>query len=132
MILLSSACRITVSHKSLLKENGRFSKIFLVITCILGIIFLFLQRKEYVSSTIRINSMVYATTFFLLTGFHGLHVTVGLFFLLVCYFRFTKYSFSSQYHQGFEFAIWYWHFVDVVWLGLYACVYHYRMLLYNL
>lgn len=132
VILLSSAATVTVAHKALLKESYFFVDKYLVLTCILGLIFLFLQRKEYVSSIFSINSMVFSTTFFLLTGFHGLHVTIGFIFLVITFFRLTQHYFSSQYHQGFTFAIWYWHFVDVVWLGLYGCVYHYRHLLYNI
>jgi len=89
----------------LLKEKFNKTKIKLVLTCILGFIFLFLQRKEYISSCVSINSLIYATTFFLLTGFHGFHVTIGLIFLIVTLFRFTQKVYSAQKHQGLEFAI---------------------------
>lgn len=132
VILLSSAATVTVAHKTLLTENFWFAEKFLLLTCVLGGIFLFLQRKEYISSSFRINSMIFATTFFLLTGFHGLHVTIGLIFLVITFIRFLRGFFSSQFHQGLTFAIWYWHFVDVVWLGLYGCIYHYSHMLYKI
>ena len=129
VILLSSACTVTWAHKRLISEDYRAAFYGLLTTCILGFRFLFLQRKEYISSLLRINSTVFSTTFFLLTGFHGFHVTLGFLFLVVCLFRIKTFSFRRKFHQGLEFAIWYWHFVDVVWLGLYISVYHYGRLL---
>lgn len=126
IILLSSACSITVAHNALIARNLSIFSRFLVLSCLLGFVFVFLQRHEYISSPLRVKSTVYSTTFFLLTGFHGLHVSIGLIFLICNYFRFSQYGYRRKTHQGLEFAIWYWHFVDVVWLFLYICVYHYR------
>jgi heme/copper-type cytochrome/quinol oxidase subunit 3 len=129
IILLSSACSVTWAHNRLISENFNKAFIGLIITCILGFLFLFLQSKEYIASIVRINSTIFSTTFFLLTGFHGFHVTLGFIFLTICLFRMKNFSFRRTFHQGIEFAIWYWHFVDVVWLGLYVSVYHYGRLL---
>lgn len=88
-------------------------------TVLLGAYFTFLQALEYYEATFRISDRVYGSTFFVATGFHGLHVLVGTRFLLVCVIRGLKYEFSANHHFGFEAAAWYWHFVDVVWLFLY-------------
>jgi heme/copper-type cytochrome/quinol oxidase subunit 3 len=93
-------------------------------TVILGIIFTFIQYYEYKFAPFTISDSVYGATFFLTTGFHGLHVIIGTIFLFVCIVRTYKYHFTTTHHIGLESAIWYWHFVDIVWLGLYISIYH--------
>lgn len=95
----------------------------LAITVILGIYFTALQGYEYIEASFSISDSVYGTTFFIATGFHGIHVIIGSTFLLVCLIRHYKNHFSSIHHFGFEAAAWYWHFVDVVWLFLYISIY---------
>jgi len=94
------------------------------VTIILGALFTSIQYYEYLHSTFTIADSVYGTTFFLTTGFHGLHVIIGTLLLLVSFKRMYSYQFTNAHHVGMEAAIWYWHFVDVVWLGLYISVYH--------
>ena len=94
------------------------------VTVILGIIFTFIQYYEYKFAPFTIADSVYGSTFFLTTGFHGLHVIIGTIFLFVCIIRTYKYHFTTTHHIGLESAIWYWHFVDIVWLGLYISIYH--------
>ncbi len=96
----------------------------LIITISLGVLFTIIQFYEYKHAPFTISDSIYGSTFFLTTGFHGLHVLVGTLFLLVCVYRAIAYHFTRTHHVGFECAIWYWHFVDVVWLGLYLSVYH--------
>jgi quinol-cytochrome oxidoreductase complex cytochrome b subunit len=96
----------------------------LLVTIALGVIFTIVQFYEYLHAPFTISDSVYGSTFFLTTGFHGMHVLVGTLFLIVCFERARLYHFSQQHHVGLESAIWYWHFVDVVWLGLYLSVYH--------
>jgi quinol-cytochrome oxidoreductase complex cytochrome b subunit/heme/copper-type cytochrome/quinol oxidase subunit 3 len=94
------------------------------VTIGLGLIFTVIQFFEYKHATFTIADSVYGSTFYLTTGFHGLHVIVGTIFLIVCFFRAYSYHFTVNHHIGLESAIWYWHFVDVVWLGLYISIYH--------
>jgi hypothetical protein len=96
----------------------------LLLTISLGGLFTIIQYYEYLHSTFNIADSVYGTTFFVTTGFHGLHVMVGTLLLLVSLKRMFTYHFTTAHHVGLEAAIWYWHFVDVVWLGLYISVYH--------
>jgi len=95
----------------------------LVATIILGILFTFVQLYEYKHTAFAINDSVYGSLFFILTGFHGLHVLIGTIFLIICLIRHILYQFSRRHHLGFEIAIWYWHFVDIVWIFLFAFVY---------
>nr|QOU12313.1 cytochrome c oxidase subunit 3 [Hoilungia sp. H23] len=95
----------------------------LLMTILLGIIFTGLQAFEYKEASFAISDSVYGSTFFMLTGTHGLHVLVGTTFLIVCFFRLLANQFTNSHHLGLEAAIWYWHFVDVVWLFLYVFVY---------
>merc|ERR1712170_59512 len=95
----------------------------LLITVGLGAIFTYLQLKEYQESPFNIADGIYGSIFFVATGFHGLHVLIGTIFPLVNLFRVIKFHFSPSHHLGFEFAAWYWHFVDVVWIFLYLCLY---------
>lgn len=122
-VLLASGVTVTWAHHSLI-EGIRDSAIQgLFVTVLLGAYFTFLQAWEYYEAPFSIADRVYGTTFFVATGFHGLHVLIGSTFLLVCFFRVILYHFSSGHHFGFEAAAWYWHFVDVVWIFLYLCIY---------
>lgn len=122
IILLSSGATVTWAHHALCTSHSRplFS---LAITILLGAGFTALQAQEYLVSTFCIADGIYSSTFFLATGFHGIHVIVGTSFLSVCFYRFLNLHFSPTHHFGFEAAAWYWHFVDIVWLFLFAWVY---------
>lgn len=122
-VLLASGVTVTWAHHSLM-EGDRVNAIQgLLLTVRLGGYFTFLQAGEYIETSFTIADRVYGTTFFVATGFHGLHVLIGSTFLLVCLYRTYIYHFSSGHHFGFEAAAWYWHFVDVVWIFLYLCIY---------
>jgi len=123
IILLSSGVSITWSHHEILKNNFKKANISLILTVILGIYFSFLQGIEYQEAEFSISDSVYGSTFFIATGFHGLHVIVGTSFLLTCLIRNLKKEISYIHLVGFEAAAWYWHFVDVVWLFLYIRIY---------
>lgn len=123
LILLSSGVSVTWRHHALIKGNHRERVNRLIGTVLLGAYFTFLQGFEYVEARFRIADRVYGRTFFIATGFHGLHVLVGTTFLLVCYLRIKSGQFRSLHHFGFEAAAWYWHFVDVVWLFLFVSIY---------
>ncbi len=127
LILLTSGASITFAHWGL-KVNNRFKLNFsLFLTIALGILFLFLQGYEYIHAYKELNLTLttgaYGATFFMLTGFHGFHVTVGTIMLIVILFRCLKGHFKPEHHFAFEAVSWYWHFVDVVWLGLFVVVY---------
>nr|YP_008758086.1 cytochrome c oxidase subunit III [Jellisonia amadoi]AGW80400.1 cytochrome c oxidase subunit III [Jellisonia amadoi] len=122
-ILLSSGISITWAHHSLMENLHSQTLISLLITIILGIYFSILQAYEYLEAPFTIADSVYGSTFFMATGFHGLHVIIGTLFLLICWIRLNLFHFSSTHHFGFEAAAWYWHFVDVVWLFLYISIY---------
>ena len=126
-LLLSSGVTLTIAHHAL-KDNHRGAlKFWMLITILLGFTFLGFQAYEYVHAyselNLKLTSGVFGSTFFMLTGFHGFHVTVGAIMLSVILFRVLKGHFTADHHFGFEAAAWYWHFVDVVWLGLYVVVY---------
>jgi cytochrome c oxidase subunit 3 len=122
-VLLLSGVRVTWAHHAI-EERKYSSAIYrLIFTCLLGFYFLFLQFGEYQETSFTIADRVYGRTFFIATGFHGLHVLVGATFLLVCLARIYLYHFNSSHHVGFLAAAWYWHFVDVVWLFLYVRIY---------
>lgn len=122
-VLLGSGVRVTWAHHAIM-EGRRFNGIQgLFLTVVLGVYFTFLQGGEYWDAPFTIADGVYGSTFFVATGFHGLHVLIGSSFLLVCLLRLYAYQFSRTHHFGFEAAAWYWHFVDVVWLFLYLCIY---------
>nr|YP_008083030.1 cytochrome c oxidase subunit III [Ascidiella aspersa]CCO25809.1 cytochrome c oxidase subunit III [Ascidiella aspersa] len=123
VVLLSSGVTVTWSHYSLLVGDGEGASLGLSYTVYLGIFFTLLQGMEYVMSGFNISDSVYGSIFFMATGFHGFHVLVGTLFLVVCLGRLMAGHFSSGRHIGYECSIWYWHFVDVVWLFLYVCVY---------
>nr|ARO34936.1 cytochrome c oxidase subunit III [Pachycephus cruentatus] len=123
IILVSSGASITWSHHSLINKNYSQSVVSLSITIILGIYFSILQKYEYNDSLFSIADSIYGSTFFMATGFHGIHVLIGTTFLAICLYRLKNHHFSSAHHFGFEAASWYWHFVDVVWLFLYISIY---------
>ena len=126
-LLLSSGVTLTIAHHALQDGNRSKTIAFMWLTVILGIVFLFVQGYEYAHAyadlNLKLSSGVYGSTFFMLTGFHGFHVFVGMLMLLVITLRLQKGHFTKERHFGFEGAAWYWHFVDVVWLGLYILVY---------
>ena len=126
-ILLSSGVTVTFAHWAL-KANQRGRLLFwMLATIALGAFFLFLQFKEFAEAyghlNLTLGSGVYGSTFFMLTGFHGMHVTIGVIMLSVIMLRCAKGHFKPDHHFAFEGVAWYWHFVDVVWLGLFIFVY---------
>nr|ARH54044.1 cytochrome c oxidase subunit 3 [Abax parallelus] len=123
LILLTSGVTVTWAHHSLMENNYSQTLQSLIFTVILGIYFTILQAYEYIESPFTISDSVYGSTFFVATGFHGLHVIIGTTFLLICLIRHYYNHYSSIHHFGFEAAAWYWHFVDVVWLFLYISIY---------
>jgi len=123
IILLRSGVRLTAAHHFLILGNLTKTNVYLTLTIILGIYFSVLQWVEYEEASFSIADSIYGSTFFIATGFHGLHVLIGTIFLFVCLIRRVNQQFSSYHHFGFEAAAWYWHFVDVVWLFLYLFIY---------
>lgn len=123
LILLMSGVTVTWAHHALIEDNRRDLLRGLGITIILGICFTALQAYEYSHAGFTFTGGIYGSTFFMATGFHGFHVIVGTTFLIVCFFRARAGHFKPDHHFGFEAAAWYWHFVDVVWLFLFICVY---------
>nr|YP_010531130.1 cytochrome c oxidase subunit III [Runaria punctata]UXW93352.1 cytochrome c oxidase subunit III [Runaria punctata] len=123
ILLLSSGVTITWTHHSLMNSDINSAKKSLLITISLGVIFSLFQLYEYYTSPFTISSSVYGSTFFMATGFHGLHVLIGTTFLLINLLRINMNHLSSQHHFSFEAAAWYWHFVDIIWLFLYISIY---------
>lgn len=122
-VLLASGVTVTWAHHCLIEGKRTGAIQALILTISLGIYFTLLQLGEYISAPFTIADGIYGTTFFVSTGFHGLHVIIGTTFLSICLLRTTLWHFSSGHHFGFEAAAWYWHFVDVVWICLYLCIY---------
>lgn len=122
-ILLSSGATVTWAHHSIICGNRDEALRGLSLTVGLGIFFTLLQVFEYFEAPFCIADSVYGSTFFIATGFHGFHVLVGTIFLSICLLRLNYSHFTRSHHFGFEAASWYWHFVDVVWLFLYICIY---------
>jgi len=127
MLLLASGVTVTIAHHALIANNRSRLILFLFLTVVLGVVFLALQMYEYAHAysdlNLKLTSGVFGSTFFMLTGFHGFHVTLGAIMLTVILFRCIKGHFKPDHHFGFEAVAWYWHFVDVVWLGLFIFVY---------
>nr|AML25951.1 cytochrome c oxidase subunit III [Staphylinidae sp. BMNH 1274220] len=123
LILLTSGLTVTWAHHSMMENNFNQTSQSLIMTVLLGIYFSILQGYEYMEASFTISDAVYGSSFFMATGFHGIHVIIGTTFLLVCLLRHLNNHFSSIHHFGFEAAAWYWHFVDVVWLFLYISIY---------
>jgi cytochrome c oxidase subunit 3 len=127
LILLSSGATVTWAHWGLLKNDRKQLIAGLAATVALGFLFVILQGVEYHEAYsemgLTLGTGIYGSTFFMLTGFHGLHVTIGAIILTVVLLRSIRGHFTAENHFAFEAAAWYWHFVDVVWLGLFIFVY---------
>jgi cytochrome c oxidase subunit 3 len=127
LILLTSGVTVTIAHHALRSGKRGVLAIFLALTFILGFSFVGLQAHEYGEAYrelgLRLSTGIYGSTFFMLTGFHGLHVTIGAIMLTVIWLRVLRGHFTPEKHFAFEAVAWYWHFVDVVWLGLFVFVY---------
>lgn len=123
IILLLSGTTVTWAHHALLHGDRKGLINGLILTVLLGVIFSTVQAYEYAHAPFAFKDSIYGATFFMATGFHGFHVLIGTIFLAVCLFRALAGHFTPTQHFGFEAAAWYWHFVDVVWLFLFACIY---------
>ena len=126
-LLLTSGVTLTIAHHALVAGQRSKTIAFMWLTVLLGLVFLFVQGYEYyhlyTDLNLKMSSGIFGSTFFMLTGFHGFHVFLGMLMLFFITLRLQKGHFTPQRHFGFEGAAWYWHFVDVVWLGLYILVY---------
>jgi len=126
-ILLTSSITVTIAHHSLIAGRRGILTACLAMTFILGFIFVYLQAAEYIEAyehlNLKLTTGIYGSTFFMLTGFHGMHVTIGAIMLTIIWLRVVKGHFTPDKHFAFEAVAWYWHFVDVVWVGLYVFVY---------
>jgi len=122
-LLLFSGVTLTIAHQAVIIGNLKMAKISLAVTIVLGLIFEILQVIEYKLTPYFLTDFVFGTMFYFLTGLHGLHVLIGIIFLTVCLIRLVQGQLIRESHLGFEFAIWYWHFVDVVWVILFFIVY---------
>lgn len=123
LILLLSGCSVTWAHHALLEGKNDQLVQALGYSVFLGVFFLCFQVYEYTHATFAFTDGIYASTFYMATGFHGFHVLIGTIFLFVCWIRAMKGHFTQEKHFGFEAAAWYWHFVDVVWLFLFIAIY---------
>nr|BBU67671.1 cytochrome oxidase subunit 3 [Polistes riparius] len=123
IILISSGITITWSHHSLLFNKNFKAILTLIQTINLGMFFTLCQIHEYFETSFTIADSIFGSIFFLTTGFHGIHVIIGTIFLIICLIRMIKKHFSKNHHFGYEAAIWYWHFVDIVWLFVYTWIY---------
>lgn len=123
IILISSGITISWSHNSILLNKFKSSFYALTNTLILGVLFTFYQYIEYHEIPFTISDSCFGSIFFLTTGFHGIHVIIGTLFLFICWIRIILNHFSKNHHFGYEAAIWYWHFVDIVWLFVYTWIY---------
>jgi cytochrome c oxidase subunit 3 len=127
LLLLTSSVTITFAHHALKDGKRTATILWMWATIALGSVFLYFQAAEYVEAyhelNLTLNSGIYGSTFFMLTGFHGMHVTLGTLMMIVVTLRLMKGHFKPDYHFGFEGVAWYWHFVDVVWVGLFIFVY---------
>ena len=123
LILLTSGTTVTWAHHALLHDDREGIKWGLALTIALGILFTCVQVLEYSQAGFQYTGNLYGATFFMATGFHGFHVLIGTIFLTVCLIIALRGGLSKQHHLSFEFAAWYWHFVDVVWLFLFASIY---------
>jgi len=126
-ILLTSSVTVTIAHHSLIAGHRRLLATFLACTFLLGFLFVYLQAVEYIEAyehmNLKLTTGIYGSTFFMLTGFHGMHVTIGAIMLTIIWLRVVRGHFTPSRHFAFEAVAWYWHFVDVVWVGLYVFVY---------
>jgi cytochrome c oxidase subunit III len=126
-ILLTSSVTVTIAHHSLIAGKRGTLAVFLAATFLLGFTFVYLQSHEYIEAyqhmNLKLTTGIYGSTFFMLTGFHGMHVTIGAIMLTIIWLRVVKGHFTPDKHFAFEAVAWYWHFVDVVWIALYVFVY---------
>jgi cytochrome c oxidase subunit 3 len=126
-ILLTSSVTVTIAHHSLIAGKRGTLTVFLAATFLLGFTFVYLQAHEYIYAyehmNLKLTTGIYGSTFFMLTGFHGMHVTIGAIMLTIIWLRVVKGHFTPDKHFAFEAVAWYWHFVDVVWIALYVFVY---------
>jgi cytochrome c oxidase subunit 3 len=122
-ILVTSGATVTWSHHAMINGNRKETIVGLVLTVILGLIFTALQAMEYYEAPFTIADSVYGSTFYVATGFHGLHVIIGTIFLIVSLYRIIGHHLTKHHHNGYEASIWYWHFVDVIWAYLYVTIY---------
>nr|WLV90322.1 cytochrome c oxidase subunit III [Rhacodactylus sp. KGeiss-2023a] len=122
-VLLASGVTVTWAHHAIMAGNRPQATQALILTILLGLYFTLLQAMEYFEAPFTISDGTYGSTFFVATGFHGLHVIIGTSFLMICLIRQVQHHFTTNHHFGFEAAAWYWHFVDVVWLFLYISIY---------
>jgi len=123
LLLLTSGTTVTWAHHALIHGDKKGLRYGLMLTIVLGLSFTCVQALEYSRAGFAYSGDLYGATFFMATGFHGFHVIIGTIFLIVCLFRANANQFTPRHHLGFEFAAWYWHFVDVVWLFLFASIY---------
>ncbi|MEJ2127997.1 MAG: cytochrome c oxidase subunit 3 [Woeseiaceae bacterium] len=126
-ILLTSSVTVTIAHHALIAGKRGILTTFLALTFLLGFFFVYMQAVEYIHAyhdmNLKLTSGIYGSTFFMLTGFHGMHVTIGAIMLTIVWLRVVKGHFNADNHFAFEATAWYWHFVDAVWVGLYVFVY---------
>lgn len=123
IILLTSRFTITLTHLYLLNNNKKKTIIFINLTIFLSIYFLFLQILEYKQATFTFSDSIFGSSFYIATGFHGIHVIIGIIFLLINLIRIINIHFSFIHHISFELGAWYWHFIDIIWLFLYITFY---------
>lgn len=123
-LLLSSGATITLAHHALIAKNHEIGTKALIATIVFAFLFTLIQGYEYFEAPFDISDGVYSSTFYLATGFHGLHVIIGTIFIIVSFARYRAFHFTPKNHFGFEAAAWYWHFVDVVWLFLFVSIYY--------
>jgi cytochrome c oxidase subunit 3 len=122
-VLVTSSFAVNVAHEALREGQRRAFQIFLAVSIGLGALFVATQAYEYLHAPFSFKNSIYGATFFMATGFHGAHVIIGVIFLSVCLARAYAGQFTPRHHLGFQFAAWYWHFVDVVWIFLFTCIY---------
>ena len=122
-VLVTSSFAVNVAHDDLREGNRQGFKNFLLVGIVLGVLFATTQAYEYIHAPFGFKNSIYGATFFMATGFHGAHVIIGVIFLAVCLARAWAGQMTPRQHLGFQFAAWYWHFVDVVWIFLFTCIY---------
>jgi len=123
IILLLSGVSITYTHASLYEGNVGRTFFGFIETLKYALVFTLLQCGEYITAAFSIADGIYGSVFYMITGLHGAHVIIGTLFIAVCFFRFLKGHFTKQHHVGFELSVWYWHFVDIVWLFVFCFIY---------
>lgn len=132
IILLTSGISITWRHWRILNKSLKERKLSLILTSTLGIYFSYLQFSEYSEASFCINDSSFGGIFFIITGFHGIHVIIGTLFITISIYRLNSLQFSNKHHFGFEASSWYWHFVDVIWLFVYIFLYWWPFYLYSI